>query len=158
MGRLDAVFHGTCGQGVGLSAEVMGTVPLYHGPRALGYPRVRASLCRCAGPAIIESVFQRRPKGTLMPLPPPVEALWNELQSVRAEILKEVEGLSQGQADWRPSEQDWSDASRPALETAPRPLSGSRPEPTEAHSTGLRQAVVAASRSPSAGVGKPTRL
>ena len=43
-----------------------------------------------------------------MPLPPPVEALWNELQSVRAEILKEVEGLSQAQADWRPSDQDWS--------------------------------------------------
>src|SRR6266508_1684197 len=107
MGRLDAVFHGTCGQGVGLSAEVMGTVPLYHGPRAPG-TRVRASLCRCARAAIIKSVFQRRPKGTLMPLPPPVEALWNELQSVRAEILKEVEGLSQGQADWRPSEQDWS--------------------------------------------------
>src|SRR2546426_69573 len=39
-----------------------------------------------------------------MPLPPPVEALWNELQAVRAEILKEIEGLSQAQADWRPSD------------------------------------------------------
>ncbi len=43
-----------------------------------------------------------------MPLPPPVDALWNELQSVRALILKEVEGLSQAQADWRPSDRDWS--------------------------------------------------
>src|SRR6266581_7790387 len=43
-----------------------------------------------------------------MPLPPPVEALWNELQAVRAEILKEIEGLSQAQADWRPSDRDWS--------------------------------------------------
>lgn len=43
-----------------------------------------------------------------MPLPVPVEALWNELQSIRAEILKEVEGLSQAQADWRPTDQDWS--------------------------------------------------
>ncbi|TMK25912.1 MAG: DinB family protein, partial [Actinobacteria bacterium] len=43
-----------------------------------------------------------------MPLPKPVDALWAELQSVRAEVLKEAEGLSQGQADWRPSEKDWS--------------------------------------------------
>jgi len=43
-----------------------------------------------------------------MPLPPSVEALWNELQSVRADILKEIEGLSQAQADWRPSDRDWS--------------------------------------------------
>ena len=43
-----------------------------------------------------------------MPLPKPVEALWTELQSVRAEILGEAEGLSQGQADWKPSEKDWS--------------------------------------------------
>jgi hypothetical protein len=43
-----------------------------------------------------------------MPLPPPVEALWNELEAVRGEILKEVEDLSQVQADWRPSERDWS--------------------------------------------------
>ncbi len=43
-----------------------------------------------------------------MPLPPPVETLWNELQSVRADVLKEVEGLSQAQADWRPGDADWS--------------------------------------------------
>jgi DinB family protein len=43
-----------------------------------------------------------------MPLPPPVETLWNELQAIRAEVLKEVEGLSQSQTDWRPSERDWS--------------------------------------------------
>jgi hypothetical protein len=43
-----------------------------------------------------------------MPLPAPVEALWNDLQSTRAQVLKEVEGLSQAQADWRPSDTDWS--------------------------------------------------
>ena len=43
-----------------------------------------------------------------MPLPTPVEALWCELESVRAEVLREAEGLSQGQADWKPSEKDWS--------------------------------------------------
>jgi len=43
-----------------------------------------------------------------MSLPRPVEALWTELQSVRAEILGEAEGLSQAQVDWKPSAQDWS--------------------------------------------------
>jgi hypothetical protein len=43
-----------------------------------------------------------------MPLPPPVEALWNDLQAVRAEIMKEVEGLTPGQADWRPRDDEWS--------------------------------------------------
>jgi hypothetical protein len=43
-----------------------------------------------------------------MALPAPVEALWNELQSVRTQLLKETEGLSQAQADWRSSEQEWS--------------------------------------------------
>lgn len=43
-----------------------------------------------------------------MPLPPPVEALRRDLETVRADVLKEVEGLSQAQADWRPSAQDWS--------------------------------------------------
>ena len=43
-----------------------------------------------------------------MPLPPPLETLWNELESVRADVLKEVDGLSQTQADWRPGEADWS--------------------------------------------------
>jgi hypothetical protein len=43
-----------------------------------------------------------------MSLPKPVEALWAELQSVRADILKEAGGLSQAQADWKPSDKDWS--------------------------------------------------
>ena len=43
-----------------------------------------------------------------MSLPPPLEAIWMELEAVRAEVLREVEGLSQAQADWRPSERDWS--------------------------------------------------
>ena len=43
-----------------------------------------------------------------MPLPAPVEALWNDLQSVRTRLLREVEGLSQAQADWCTSDQDWS--------------------------------------------------
>ena len=43
-----------------------------------------------------------------MPLPPSLEALWSDLESVRALLLQEVEGLSQTQADWRPSEKDWS--------------------------------------------------
>jgi hypothetical protein len=43
-----------------------------------------------------------------MPLPPPVAALWNDMESVRAQLLKEVEGLNQAQADWRPDEEEWS--------------------------------------------------
>lgn len=43
-----------------------------------------------------------------MPLPPPVEAVWNELETNRAQVLSEVERLSQTEADWRPSERDWS--------------------------------------------------
>jgi hypothetical protein len=43
-----------------------------------------------------------------MPLPPPIEALWRDLEAMRAEVLKEANGLSQAQADWRPSPQDWS--------------------------------------------------
>lgn len=43
-----------------------------------------------------------------MALSPAVEALWHELQSVREQVVKEVEGLSQAQADWRPSDKDWS--------------------------------------------------
>ena len=41
-------------------------------------------------------------------LPDAIEKLWDELESVRASVLKEAEGLSQRQADWRPSERDWS--------------------------------------------------
>ena len=43
-----------------------------------------------------------------MGLPSAVEALWNELEAVREKVLKEVEGLSQAQADWRPSDTNWS--------------------------------------------------
>jgi hypothetical protein len=43
-----------------------------------------------------------------MSLPRPVEKLWNDLESVRAEVLREVEGLSQAQADWKPGAKDWS--------------------------------------------------
>ena len=34
--------------------------------------------------------------------------MWIELESVRAEVLEEAEGLSQRRADWRPSDKDWS--------------------------------------------------
>src|SRR4029077_6614619 len=40
---------------------------------------------------------------TAMAWPAPVEALWNDMESVRAQLLKEAEGLSQAQSDWRPS-------------------------------------------------------
>jgi hypothetical protein len=35
-----------------------------------------------------------------MAWPKPVDALWRDLESVRAELLREVEGLSQRQAEW----------------------------------------------------------
>ena len=43
-----------------------------------------------------------------MAMPEPVEKLWRALETVRAEVLKEVESLSQTQADWKPGERDWS--------------------------------------------------
>jgi hypothetical protein len=43
-----------------------------------------------------------------MTLPAPVRALWEELEAVRAEVLREVDGLSQRQADWRPADNEWS--------------------------------------------------
>jgi len=43
-----------------------------------------------------------------MTWPAPVSALWNDLDTVRADVLREVEGLSQAQADWKPGERDWS--------------------------------------------------
>jgi hypothetical protein len=43
-----------------------------------------------------------------MALPKPVAALWDELEAARARVLKEAEGLSQAQANWRPGETDWS--------------------------------------------------
>jgi len=43
-----------------------------------------------------------------MAWPAPVEALWNDMESVRAQLLKEAEGLSPAQSDWRPSPDEWS--------------------------------------------------
>ena len=43
-----------------------------------------------------------------MALPAPVEAIWNDLESVRAQTLKETEALSQAQADWQPADGEWS--------------------------------------------------
>jgi hypothetical protein len=43
-----------------------------------------------------------------MALPAPVARLWDELQAVRGDVLREAEGLSQRQADWKPSDKDWS--------------------------------------------------
>lgn len=43
-----------------------------------------------------------------MSWPKPVETLWRELEDVRGELLREVEGLSQVQSDWRPAPNDWS--------------------------------------------------
>jgi DinB family protein len=45
---------------------------------------------------------------TVMPLPSPIESLWSDLQTVRAQILNEIAGLSQPQLDWRSSDRDWS--------------------------------------------------
>src|SRR5205809_4167350 len=58
--------------------------------------------------AIIVGVTLPERRNASMPLPAPVEALWNDLQSVRTRLLREVEGLSQAQADWCTSDQDWS--------------------------------------------------
>ncbi len=43
-----------------------------------------------------------------MPPGPPLETIWRDLESVRAELLRDVEGLSQSQSEWRPSAGDWS--------------------------------------------------
>ena len=43
-----------------------------------------------------------------MAWPEPVANLWRDLEAVRADVLKEVEGLSQAQADWQPGENEWS--------------------------------------------------
>ena len=43
-----------------------------------------------------------------MSFPSVVEALWSELQAVRGDVLTEAEGLTQAEADWRSSDQDWS--------------------------------------------------
>jgi hypothetical protein len=43
-----------------------------------------------------------------MTLPAALDALARELDAVRAEVLREVDTLTQAQADWRPSVDDWS--------------------------------------------------
>jgi len=43
-----------------------------------------------------------------MTWPEPVAQLWSDLEAVRADVLREAEGLSQAQADWKPGERDWS--------------------------------------------------
>jgi hypothetical protein len=43
-----------------------------------------------------------------MIFPEPVAKLWRDLEAVRAEVLRDIDGLSQAQADWKPGEKDWS--------------------------------------------------
>jgi hypothetical protein len=43
-----------------------------------------------------------------MTLPAALDAIARDLDAIRAEVLREAEGLSQPQADWRPSADDWS--------------------------------------------------
>src|SRR5918999_5531431 len=57
---------------------------------------------------ILVSLFTSDAQGAPMPLPTPVAQLWDELDAVRAEVLAEAAELSQAQADWKPSEQEWS--------------------------------------------------
>jgi hypothetical protein len=43
-----------------------------------------------------------------MTLPVALAAIAQDLDATRAEVLRETETLSQAQADWRPSQNDWS--------------------------------------------------
>ena len=43
-----------------------------------------------------------------MSWPKPVQTLWSELEDARAELLREVDGLSQPQSEWRPGAGEWS--------------------------------------------------
>lgn len=43
-----------------------------------------------------------------MTLPAALDALARDLEAVRGEVLREADGLSQAQADWRPTADDWS--------------------------------------------------
>jgi len=43
-----------------------------------------------------------------MTLPVALAAISQDLDDVRAGVLRETDGLSQAQADWRPSQNDWS--------------------------------------------------
>jgi len=43
-----------------------------------------------------------------MALPAAIQSLWDDMQAVRQEILRELEGLSQAQFDWKPAPDEWS--------------------------------------------------
>jgi DinB superfamily len=43
-----------------------------------------------------------------MTLPAAIDAIWTEMEQVRAQVLAEAEGLSQAQVDWRPGPNEWS--------------------------------------------------
>lgn len=47
-------------------------------------------------------------KEASMPLPAALEAVLKQMESVRADVLREAESLSQAQSEWRPSDADWS--------------------------------------------------
>src|SRR4030095_1886141 len=66
--------------------------------------------CRPSGGRTVARAVRARNGGILdrMSLPRAARPLWTATESVRADILREAEGLSQGQADWRPSEKSWS--------------------------------------------------
>src|SRR5436309_13669967 len=43
-----------------------------------------------------------------MTLPRAIQALWDDLEAARADVMREVAALSQRQADWKPAEKEWS--------------------------------------------------
>jgi hypothetical protein len=43
----------------------------------------------------------------MAPLPAALDELWSDIETVRAEVLAEAGSLSQAQADWRASPDDW---------------------------------------------------
>jgi hypothetical protein len=43
-----------------------------------------------------------------MTFPRVIQRLWDDLEAARADVLSEVAGLAQAQADWRPREGEWS--------------------------------------------------
>ena len=43
-----------------------------------------------------------------MSWPKAVDALWREVQEARADVVREVEGVSQSQSEWRPAPDAWS--------------------------------------------------
>jgi hypothetical protein len=44
----------------------------------------------------------------MLTLPAAIDAIWNDLQGVRAQVLAEADTLGQAQADWRPAPNEWS--------------------------------------------------